>query len=247
MFRHLSTTRRPPPLLLYHLHRFVHGLPDGILNVKGTYGIDSMQFSRIIIDRPHVANYVRLVRIILGTTLSIKFAVLSSILANLSQITSIALGTTRSYPWGLLDLDFCMAFQNSIRLPSIKQVAIHNIQGFPLDSFDHCKNLNHLLLLGQCTRGADTPTTSYPRLRYLGLESQNEVTITRVVSWMKSNTLRDLWLRLERRLDLPQSRPLLEACSATLVNLKLSHTFGGELCFYFYFYLDKKFDGDLSS
>jgi len=38
------------------------------------------------------------------------------------------------------------ALRNSIRLPTIKVVGIANINAFPLDTFDHCKNLRDLQL-----------------------------------------------------------------------------------------------------
>jgi hypothetical protein len=193
------------------------------INDKGTYVVDAIEFSRVLLDRPLVANYVRDIRIILAIGPAMQYAyllpVISLILSSLSQIESIALSSNvRS----TLNPEFDAAFQNSIRLPSIKAIAISNINGFSLDNFNDCKNLRDLLLYGvfqsDKIHQSDKSVSAslYPRLSSLRVDSRSD--FTRFVSWVKSDTLHTLSLRMY---GFPRSRTLIEACSATLVNLEL--------------------------
>ena len=193
-------------------------------NGKGTYLVDPTQFSLVLLDRPHVADCVRALRIAVQTnsdaTKSTSLAVIASILSSLSRIESIALTTTSIFSWASLGPTFCTALVNSIRLPLIRQFVISNIDGFSLRAFDGCKNLRALQLYGRCADGECVSTSSYPRLCSLVIDSRPE--LTRVVSWMKSNTLHTLSLRINSYENLLRCRTLMEACSTTLVNLDIS-------------------------
>jgi hypothetical protein len=200
------------------------------INHNGTYVVDPTEFSHLLIDRPHVANYVRVVRIIAVTGFSTgpEFTLLLPvILSKLSQVESIALRSRGPLPWSTLDPGFCAAFRNCIQFPSIKEVAISNINGFPLNTFHYCKNLRSLLLYGQFTAGKDLSTSSYPRLYSLRVDSQLD--LTRIVPWLKSNTLHTLFLRIHSLDGIPKFRTLIEACSLSLVSLELDDNYCGAL------------------
>jgi len=206
--------------------------PETISNeYKGTYVVDPDDLSFILLRHPHIANYVRLIRIVISKKFPFRagsFQVkVSSILPTLSRIESIALCASDLHSWYLVDLKLCTAVQSSIRLPSIKEVDISNIDNFPLNVFRDCKNLRRLILLCQLCRFTGKAVDEFPCLLSLGIEIQSDMAImTRIVS---SCTLHTLSLSMTGPMDLPRCRTLIEACSATLVNLELDHSFWGEL------------------
>ena len=197
----------------------------------GNYVVDPTKFSLTLIDRPHIANYVRVVCIFVGTPLAHDLPVISSILTMLSQINSITLSTHRRLTWSILDPGFRTAFQNTIRLPSLKEVNILNISSFPLSVFDSCNNLKRLLLFNPCTGGEAVTMSSYPRLCSLDVKSQTDMTMSRIVRWMETNTLQSLALLIDSIELITPFGTLLEACSATLVNLEFKYCWCGVLCF----------------
>lgn len=200
-------------------------------NGNGTYVVDPTQFSHLLVDRPHIANCVRVLRIIAGTGShpgpgvepTLLLPVISSILSNLSQIKSISFSSTSLLSWPTLDPTFCTALRNSIQSPSIRRVAVSEIYGFLLDTFHSCKNLRRLLLYGQCTAGVGASTSSYPRLHALRVD--HEPDLSRIVPWMRSDTLHTLSLCILKLKGLPNFWGLIDACSASLVSLELDHKY----------------------
>jgi hypothetical protein len=202
------------------------------------YIVDTTDFLRMLADRPHVANYVRLVQIIIGDTrsffpqeLSNRLSLTSSILSILPHPESIMVGAhkTRTMSWHTLGAEFSTAFRNSVRLPSVKSIAIFNMRHLSLDNFDGCENLENLILNDTFLQGGSVSTPPYPRLRSLHLVHYES--FTRVVSWLqKSNTLHTLSLRLFSN-SIPNFFTLIEACSTSLVNLDINHNYfyGGKL------------------
>ena len=195
---------------------------------EGVYIVHPTKFSHMLINRPHVANYVRVVRLCMGSYSTpanrpALFADLSSILPILRHIESISLRANGILQWHTLGAKFCTDFRDIIRLPSIKEVAITNVYGLSLDAFYNCENLKNLVLYGQFLGGEGTPTSSYPQLCSLSVDRHTNP--TRMASWincMKANTVDTLCLRISPKDgDLFKFLPLIEACSNTLVNLEL--------------------------
>ena len=190
---------------------------------KGAYHIHPTKFLRLLVDRPHVANYVRVVVIHLPEKPDSTLFELSSILTILPHIESISLSASGVPYWHTLGPNFCMTFRNCIRLPSIKEIAITDIDGFSLDAFHACENLKNLILYGKFLGGEGSSTSSCPQLSSLSVDPRTDP--ARMVSWMKSmnpNTLNTLCLRMSQGGGgLPKLIPLIKACSTTLVNLEL--------------------------
>ena len=204
-------------------------LPENLQeSAKETYLLTPTNFSLILIDRPHVVNCVRVVGIIIAGSgfLQSSLPAISSILPKLSQLKSITLDATPPLSWSALGSEFHTALRNSIRLPTIKSVGISDVNGFPLDTLDHCENVEHLQLFGQFTDLGGPIMRPYPPLCSLRVDGQFES--TRVVSWAQGN-LQNLSLSMSGATDLASFRTLLEACSSTLVNLELTHTCCGAL------------------
>jgi len=200
-------------------------LRSSCFDTDDTYVVDSTVFSRTLFDHPHILNCVRDVRIILVRLRPLvpqHLQMISAILSILTHIESLTLTTTGHSLtlWPALGPEFCAAFQNSLRLPSIKKVAISKFDGFSLNSFKDCKTLTNLRLHDlEFVDGRDISTPPYPRLSSLHLTA-GSVTGP-VVSWVKS-TLHTLSLCVNYRFDFPKFRILIAACSASLVNLELS-------------------------
>jgi hypothetical protein len=117
--------------------------------------------------------------------------------------------------------EFCTVFRNSIRLPSVIEVAIFKINGFSLGAFNDCKNLKHLTLYGKIVDGSFVSPSSYPRLSSLSVNSQPD--LARITDWMESGTLKTLSLRISpEEGELLKFWPLIQASSSTMVNLELN-------------------------
>jgi hypothetical protein len=219
-----------PELVERHLYShitFTRPLCPPITHDK--YNVDPTKFSLTLIDCPHIANYVRSVRIYIRKARARELVVISSILPKLSQISSITLDTSvRPYRWPYLDSRFRAAFQDCLRLPSIQQLAISRVTNFPINILDHCENLTHLRLTSHCIVDESISTSfSYPRLCSLVVVGQTDVTISRIVLWIESNTLHSLSLLMDfSTADVTQFRTLIEACSQTLVNLEFGSLSG---------------------
>lgn len=218
-------------LLYSEIGFFVYGQRVGVplpsrKTLDAAYGVPPTEFSRILLNRPHIANYVRAVRIYIRSgakicTTSQPILVLPSILPILLHIESISITANGSLSWRGLDPNFRAAFLNSIRSLSIKDVAITNIYYFSLDAFHDCKNLKRLVLDGNFIDGEDVSTSLYPRLCSLSVDNQTDPSCqAKVFSWVRG-TLNTLSLRIPWEPDIPKFRPLIEACSTTLVNLEL--------------------------
>jgi hypothetical protein len=203
---------------------------------RGTYPVNPTEFALILINHPHVANYVRIIHIIVLCHLESSTQLLpaiASILPHFSRIEFFAFSASPGLLWPSLDSRFSIAVQNCIRISSIKDVAIFHIQGFPLNALYDCKNLRRLLLYGDDeSRGAKyVPSSPYHRLRCLHVDTSycSELKLTRIVSWMKLQTLSLYILGIYG--DFSKFHTLIKACSATLVNLEFHYRFACELIF----------------
>ena len=104
------------------------------------YVVDPTKFLLLSIQRPQIARYVVAVQIVITfrschLTLG-PLATISRSLSILPKIESIELSAEWGCSWNALGSDFRSIFQHSLRLLSIKQVAISDIEDFPLVSFD---------------------------------------------------------------------------------------------------------------
>jgi hypothetical protein len=202
-------------------------VPTNAINSKGTYVVDSSRFSLQLIDRPHIAECVRVLRIIITAGAGrLRLPSIARILPQLARLESIAFSASPRQAWPVLDLAFSMAFQNCIRLPSIREVALCNVDGFPLEVFEDCGNLQDLVLYGPCSGGERASASAYPRLCSLGVDSQPD--LARIVSWIKNSALHTLTLRMHRHLDFVPFRTLIRECANTLVKIVLDHGYCSE-------------------
>jgi len=207
------------------------------------YAVQFPDFINQLKQRPQILFCILGVRVIITAMpaplehVTLEFLpIISSMLPIFLKLQSIELCAWGSFSWNALGPEFCTAFQTCLRFPSINQVMISNIDGFPLGSFDDCKNLKKLVLLsGQFTDGEGVSTSSYPSLSSLRIGTEHSVesrpvsNFARIVSWMKSHTLQSLSLSIHRSMDLSNFQPLIGACSATLVTLELNLSQCGEI------------------
>jgi len=195
------------------------------------YVINPTIFSHILIQRPHVANYVRSVQILfIDRASELEAPGISHILSTLPRIESIMVmirSPDYRFDWNRLGSRFCTAFQNILRLPSIRDVAISNFLGFSLRQFDDCKNLRNLLFRNVLflEERASIP----PYLRTCSLHIDCFDGLTKLVSWMKTNTPHTLSFCIHAGQSLHcDFRTLIEACSTSLVNLDVDFNQNGE-------------------
>jgi len=185
--------------------------------------IDTLSFALVLLDKPHVADYVRRVRIVLPAILCGRMHA-SIVLSALSKITSITLcwGDPRlpssEVSWTSLHKTFREVVASRLRLPSIKEVTLPRIPNFPISLFDDCKGIELLSV-----QGILYPFNFefFPRLRSLGITYQAYI----AQSWGSDSTLRSLSLDFyahfkdeDEYITFPR---IIQSCSTTLVNLGL--------------------------
>jgi len=218
-------------------------MPQTLRHVAGdrTYGdprsIDPTAFQVLLVESPHVANYVRRLRIEVVTqsgsgcdfALSSCGDEISSLLCRLTRLESVTL-TPRGMRvmWNALGDVFRSTFFKTLCQPTIKEVSILNIGRFPLSLLDDCKTLQSLSLQGTFLDIDLESTSPYPRLHSLQIIDQlsSQVFLTRLfTSWANTNSIRSLTLKLSMYctgfLDKHVITRLLQAYSGSLTSLRI--------------------------
>ncbi len=97
------------------------------------------ELHRLLIDSPHIANYIRKLEIRLSSS---DAAGIAPILPMLLSLDGIFVTATFYGYWQSLSTDFLNAFTN--RLPSLKEVSIIYFDYFPLRVLDGCKTMKSI-------------------------------------------------------------------------------------------------------
>ena len=100
---------------------------------------------KLLIDSPHIANYIRKLEICLSLRCATGIA---PILPMLLSLDSIFVTATFYASWLALPAEFFNAFAN--RLLSLREVSINYFDYVPLRVFDGCKTMKSIGLNGQC-------------------------------------------------------------------------------------------------
>ena len=175
---------------------------------------------KLTLDNPNIPKHVRSLRINLDVPqgwLSVaapKYHELELILPALTQLQAILLSSLSScIGWHDLRESFRTAFTNCLRLPTLTDVKVSNINAFPLSALDHCSSLKRLLLLGSFHYLP--PVSSLPHLSLDSLVLHQCTSMETVTSWMESRSLHSLDFNGDFRLF----SQLLEVCANTLTTL----------------------------
>jgi len=99
---------------------------------------------KLLIDSPHIANYIRKIEICLS---SYHATGIAPILPMLLSLDGIFVTATFYASWRELSAEFLNAFAN--RLLSLKEVSINYFDYFPLRAFDGCKTMKSIGLNGR--------------------------------------------------------------------------------------------------
>jgi hypothetical protein len=200
--------------------------------------IDPTAFQVLLVENPHVASYVRSIRIeVIGTqscsgydfALSSCGDEISPLLCKLTRLESITL-TPRGMKvmWNALGDVFRSTFFKILCQSTVKEVSILNIGHFPLSLLDDCKTLQSLSLQGTFLDIDLESTSPYPRLQTLRIIDQlsSQVFLTRLfTSWANTNSIRSLILKLSVYctgfIDKHVITGLLQAYSGSLTSLRV--------------------------
>lgn len=236
----------PQELVERHLYADITFLmmPEKMRNAVGDRAyrdprsIDPTAFQLLLVENPHVANYVRSLRIevISQSGSGYDFALSSScgdeispLLYKLNRLESVTL-TPRGMRvmWHALGDVFRSTFFKTLRQPTMKEVSILNIGRFPLSLLDDCKSLQSLSLQGTFSDIDLESTSPYPRLQSLRIIDQlsSQVFLTRLfTSWANTNSIRSLTLKLSLHctgfIDRHVITRLLQAYSGSLTSLRI--------------------------
>src|SRR6266540_1935722 len=107
------------------------------------------QFSDVLRNKPHVANYVYALGLDLGAHgLDWNLKDMLFIMSKLPRPKTIEIKADPFLRWSTLSKPFCEAFMNCLGLPSITKVSIVQTIDFPMITFGQCKGLVELSLDG---------------------------------------------------------------------------------------------------
>jgi len=204
-----------------------------------------VQLLKLLTDSPHIASYIKCVRIVIGSvgifrwlmTRSINDEDIGSVLRMLPKVSEVNL-TARQHSktsWQ----NFHQTFQSSIarifQTSFLTCVFINNIDAFPLNLLNDCVSLKSLSLCG--TFVFDNPDVKLqssinsfktePGLEMLSLRCNTSNSLRNIVSWFHSegsptlSTLISLRLSTHRDQDYPHFICILNDCSPSLRNLEL--------------------------
>jgi hypothetical protein len=166
---------------------------------------------KCIVDSPNIANHVRSLRI---SVFRGDCQPLESILPMVTQLQAFSLSGI-SVGWDDLPESFRTAITNCLRLPTLTNVNISNINSFPLSALDHSSSLKRLSLSGIFHRLASvSPPFYYPPLDLI-LDDCSSTSTEIITSWVESRNLHSL----RSNGDLGQVSRLLEVCANTLTTL----------------------------
>ena len=187
------------------------------LEASDGHSFSSTQLLKLLSDNPHIANYVYGLHILLTNRFG-ESSTMAPIFGQLPNLRRVILESHR-FPWELLMKQFRCAFLECLRSPSIKEVSVWGLFGFPLSGLSNCSGLKYLSVDDDCSHFDVTSNHLFPPLESLSVS--NCRTLTGFVAWAKQGALRSLEFQATSRSyfsDLPE---LLEACSGTLTSLVL--------------------------
>ena len=188
---------------------------------------------KLTLDNPNIPKHIRSLRINLFVSkgwlsaAASNYQELESILPALTQLQAILLSSTNSsIRWHDLRESFRISFTNCLRLPTLTDVKVSNIDAFPLSALDHCSSLKRLLLLGSFRYLPSASSLPHPSLDSLVLHQCSSMET--VTSWMESRSLHSL----DFNGDFMLFSQLLEVCANTLTTLMVHvpHTCTLTLC-----------------
>ena len=185
--------------------------------------LTTSSFSRLFSANPHIAEYVRDLRMAFGGgTPDEQF---EAILPKLHRLESIGIVGHWFNPvnWDALPDGFRYAFLACIHRPSIKMVSLENISRFPLETLENSEISS--LVLNTCTLFGTSqrpdPSAYHPSLESLTFD--HVMFRSSFDDWAKrsAHSLRSLSFRLDTTDDTFVLQSLLPICSNSLACLRI--------------------------
>ncbi|KDR83182.1 hypothetical protein GALMADRAFT_873658 [Galerina marginata CBS 339.88] len=219
------------------------------------YNIDSLntrgelrpaQLLKLFTDQPQLASHVRSLRIIISGLAFLQWFVtrtmneddIGRIFPRISHLSRISLAGRRNslISWGRLQDDFQTSFVEILRTRSLVDVAIYDMDNFPLSLLDNCKSLKHLELSGSFSSKADdaaetsiSNSTNPVRAQLTSLSLRYwSSSVGQILGWLQSEssphigTLRSLKMTLQHVEYGSVVPAIFAACSTSLKELELN-------------------------
>ena len=196
------------------------------------------ELSEILADSPHIITFIKSLRISLSRqhfyllppkppAEEDKFA---PILPRLLHLTALSLHTNieTGVPWSEIHSNLKSSFLTCIRSPTLVDVSINWVTGFPLSLLEESPQLKSLSLIGPFSSGglsAKQGVVTFPHLQSLTIETSPEL-----VEWLDRNNITQLrslviWMFPGASVDLTIAGILSN--SKSLTYLELHSTYRG--------------------
>lgn len=203
------------------------------------------QLSKILTDAPHIATYIRSLEISIASPSILQWFMkrslndeeMAPVLPMLSHLECLSVAGG-CISWDRLHQVFQAALVQTLCLPSMKEVAIEGVDGFPLSIFDRCRALKRLSL----TRGnfglalddnLKSLQTGGTRPSLESLTIRDSFSLLTIIDWLRNidsspdiTNLRFLAIAVCSVGELSYVAELLRACSNSLCGLELTPSAG---------------------
>ncbi|KAF8962965.1 hypothetical protein BDZ97DRAFT_1822349 [Flammula alnicola] len=219
-------------------------------NIQASDGqISPPQLSKLLVDSPHIAKYVRSLEIIIASpgilkwfmTRSLNDEEIAPILPLLAHLERISVTGRRSgrIAWEKLHPTFQSSLIRSLCSRSVEQIVVNGVDNFPLSSLNHSTALKRLSLVGNFDLKLDfgidvanlglLPENLFTRPRLEGLAIRHcSPSLPDILEWLQQihgspdiSGLVVLDIAAQRSVDLDHFTSLLKLCSSTLRILEL--------------------------
>jgi len=151
------------------------------------------QLSKILVDSSHIITYIKSLGIYLSRTNSLSFLqglrteeeyALIRVLPRLLHLTALSLHANiePGVPWSDIHSNFKLSFLDCIRSPTLFDVSINCVTGFPLSLLEESLQLKSLSLIGSFSSGGLSKkqgVVMFPHLQSLTIETPPEL-----VEWL---------------------------------------------------------------
>lgn len=220
-----SARAHPAFSRLVERHLYAHITVSCTNEAPNEHTFSSIQLRKLLSDKHHISNYVYSLEILANRLEDSPLfpheesdLAIPPILGQLPNLRRVVLRSRGNF-WELLVEELRRAFLECLRLPSIKEVSVRGLYGFPLSALHDCSGLKYLLIEGECSHLDATSNRLFPPLESLSV--YNCSTLTRFVAWAKLGALRSLEFQGTSQQYFDKLPELLEACSGTLTSLVL--------------------------
>jgi len=211
------------PLVERHFYANVT-LGEQHIAITGSRHVEPAEFTSLLSDNPHIANYIRNLDVHLRVTEPVQhwLEIKASILRMCPLLNTVTFRSPNGpIKWLSLPENFRLALLSCLHLPSMKAVYIIRVSDFPLTDLKSCEGLKSLTLYDWTPGPSFTPETSRHSLEHLDIQFCSQEDVQEIITWVEPCNLHSLEIMFLASRNIEQLSRVFFSCSNTLTDLNL--------------------------